>query len=184
MRNLRTPLVRRYPGIPLGHAADGAREPHRERGDNFFPLCALIGGMQETGHADWWDARVTWQLTPLSLWGSLDGALQAQRGLPVTCPSPAESPAQARAQGRGPQPAKMLIKRNARSFRPQVTRRRRGPTAAAAWPAARRTAPARSQRHVTPLHRSLFMGHKNKILSIDKYILGLSSYIRASFSES
>jgi len=35
------------------------REPHREKGDNFFPLCALIRGMHETSHADWWDARVT-----------------------------------------------------------------------------------------------------------------------------
>jgi len=25
-----------------------------------------LGGMQETSKADWWDARVTWQLTPLS----------------------------------------------------------------------------------------------------------------------
>jgi len=37
------------------------------RGDNLFPRYALIRGMHETSHADWWDARVTWQLTPLSL---------------------------------------------------------------------------------------------------------------------
>jgi len=39
--------------------ADKCREPHRERGDNFFPLCALVRGMHETSHADWWDARGT-----------------------------------------------------------------------------------------------------------------------------
>ena len=31
----------------------------RERGDNLFPRCALIGGMHETSYADWWDARMT-----------------------------------------------------------------------------------------------------------------------------
>jgi len=46
-------------------------EPHRERGDNLFPRCAPIRGMHETSNADWWYARVTWQLTPLYLWGSL-----------------------------------------------------------------------------------------------------------------
>jgi len=47
------------------------REPHRERGDNLLPRCALIRGMHETSNAEWWDATVTWQLTPLSQWGSL-----------------------------------------------------------------------------------------------------------------
>jgi len=46
--------------------AAGVREPHRERGENFFPRCALIGGMHGTSNADWWDARATWQLTPLA----------------------------------------------------------------------------------------------------------------------
>jgi len=41
------------------------REPHRERGENKFPRCALIRGMHETSYADWWDARVPWRLTPL-----------------------------------------------------------------------------------------------------------------------
>ena len=45
------------------------REPHWERGDNLFPRCVLILGMHETSNADWSDASVTWQLTPLSLWG-------------------------------------------------------------------------------------------------------------------
>ena len=31
----------------------------------------LILGTHENSNADWWEARVTWQLTPLSLWGSL-----------------------------------------------------------------------------------------------------------------
>ena len=53
--------------------ADSSREPHRERGDNFFPRCALIRGMHETSNDDWWDARVTWQLTPLSLEALLQG---------------------------------------------------------------------------------------------------------------
>jgi len=43
------------------------REPHWERGDNLFPRCVLILGMHETSNADWSDASVTWQLTPLSL---------------------------------------------------------------------------------------------------------------------
>jgi len=42
-------------------------EPQRERGDNLFPRFALIGGKHETSNADWWDAEMTWQLTPLSL---------------------------------------------------------------------------------------------------------------------
>jgi len=42
------------------------RELHRERGDNFFPRCALIRGVHGTSNADRWDARVTWQLTPPS----------------------------------------------------------------------------------------------------------------------
>jgi len=41
------------------------RESHVKRGDNLFPRYALIRGMHDTGNADWWDARVTWQLTPL-----------------------------------------------------------------------------------------------------------------------
>jgi len=45
-----------------------SREPHdRERGDNLFPRCSLIRGMHETSNADWWDSRVTRQLTPFSL---------------------------------------------------------------------------------------------------------------------
>jgi len=32
-----------------------------------FKCRALIRGMHKTSNADWWDARVTWQLTPLSL---------------------------------------------------------------------------------------------------------------------
>jgi len=27
----------------------------------------LVGGMREISNADWWDATVMWQLTPLSL---------------------------------------------------------------------------------------------------------------------
>jgi len=42
-------------------------EPHKERGNNLFPRCVLIRGMHETSNADWWDARVTFLLTPLSL---------------------------------------------------------------------------------------------------------------------
>jgi len=46
------------------------REPHRERGDNLFPRCALISGIHETSNADWWMWlwRGSWCL---SLWGSL-----------------------------------------------------------------------------------------------------------------
>ena len=51
------------------------RESRRERGDNLFPRCALIRGMHETSNADWWDASVTWQLSPLSLSGSLGSSL-------------------------------------------------------------------------------------------------------------
>jgi len=40
------------------------RKPHKERGDILFPR--LIRGMHEIGNADWWDARFTWLLTPLS----------------------------------------------------------------------------------------------------------------------
>jgi len=42
------------------------REPNRERGGNLF-RDVLIRGMHETSTADWWDARFTWQWTPLSL---------------------------------------------------------------------------------------------------------------------
>jgi len=42
-------------------------EPSRERGDNFFRRCVLIGGMCEIINADWWDAGLTSQWTPLSL---------------------------------------------------------------------------------------------------------------------
>jgi len=59
---------------------DGSREPHRERGDNIFPRCALIRGMHETSHADWLDARVTWQLKSLSLSGSLGGRYGQSKG--------------------------------------------------------------------------------------------------------
>ena len=46
-----------------------ARELHREREAQVFPaLCA-----------DWQDARMTWQLTPLSLRGSLFGADEKPR---------------------------------------------------------------------------------------------------------
>ena len=38
---------------------DKSREPHRERGDNLIPRCALIGGMHEISNADWWDAEMT-----------------------------------------------------------------------------------------------------------------------------
>jgi len=34
------------------------REPHKRRGDNLFPRCALIRGMHETSNPDWWDACV------------------------------------------------------------------------------------------------------------------------------
>jgi len=34
-------------------------ERQRERGDTFFPRCALIRGMHETSNADWLDAKVT-----------------------------------------------------------------------------------------------------------------------------
>ena len=57
----------------LSHRLEGgdvSREPRRERGD-IFPRCALIRGMHETSYVDWRDVRVTWQLTPLFLWGSL-----------------------------------------------------------------------------------------------------------------
>jgi len=53
-----------------------SREPHRASFDNLFPRCALIRGMHETSNADWWDARVTRQLTPLSLLGSLGPSLR------------------------------------------------------------------------------------------------------------
>ena len=48
-----------------------SREPQRERGALSFPRCVLIGGMHETSNADWWDAGLTSQLTPLFLWASL-----------------------------------------------------------------------------------------------------------------
>jgi len=38
-----------------------------ERSVNLFPRRALVRGLHETRNAHWWDARVTWQLTPLSL---------------------------------------------------------------------------------------------------------------------
>jgi len=39
----------------------------------------MIGGMHETSNADWWDAMLTWQLTPFSLWRSLALAQRALR---------------------------------------------------------------------------------------------------------
>ena len=49
-------------------------ESQREIGDNLFPHCVLISGMHETSNAHWWDAGLTSQLTPLSLFCSLGGA--------------------------------------------------------------------------------------------------------------
>jgi len=47
--------------------ADRDRGSHRERGDNLFPRCALIGGLRKTNNAVSWDAKVTQWLTLLSL---------------------------------------------------------------------------------------------------------------------
>jgi len=43
------------------------RVPHQKRRVNFFPWYALIRGLHETSHVDWWDARMTSQLTSLFL---------------------------------------------------------------------------------------------------------------------
>jgi len=42
-----------------------SRAPNGERCD-IISWCALVGGMHEASNADWWDARMTRQLTPLS----------------------------------------------------------------------------------------------------------------------
>ena len=71
--------------LPIGlQRQASAREPHRERCDNLFPRCALIGAMHETSNADWWDARITWQLTPLSLRGSLLSTSQCIMKITIT----------------------------------------------------------------------------------------------------
>ena len=49
----------------------GTLESLTTRKATTFPRCALSRWMHGTCTADWWGARLTWQLTSLSLWGSL-----------------------------------------------------------------------------------------------------------------